>query len=406
MPQPKCFGAQQHTRWQPRAAKVTGRQSNDDSFKRYYALMKNLAAVWPRQPGRVLGTLVLATLAALVFEAINTPIPWTLGPLVVVSLVSLIGAPTVSHLPFRNLGQWIIGTALGLYFTPQMAVLVGTLWWAVLLAVVWALVLGLLFSGWVYRLNAHVLDVPKPQMRVTAYFSGSIGGASEMTLLAEREGARADLVAASHSLRVLMVTLTIPFVVQFWGVVGIDNADTDKAILTAGEGWWLLLATGAGALLAQKLKRANPWFMGALVASMVLTFMGVMGGMLPTWLTNAGQLLIGVSLGVQFRPAFLKTAPRWLGTVATGTLGMMLLCAGFAWVLSWVTGLHPATLLLATSPGGIAEMAITAKVLELGVPVVTAFQVSRLVAVLVIAEPLYRYVLKPRFEPNPQANVN
>lgn len=368
--------------------------------------MKNLAAVWPRQPGRVLGTLVLATLAALVFEAINTPIPWTLGPLVVVSLVSLIGAPTVSHLPFRNLGQWIIGTALGLYFTPQMAVLVGTLWWAVLLAVVWALVLGLLFSGWVYRLNAHVLDVPKPQMRVTAYFSGSIGGASEMTLLAEREGARADLVAASHSLRVLMVTLTIPFVVQFWGVVGIDNADTDKAILTAGEGWWLLLATGAGALLAQKLKRANPWFMGALVASMVLTFMGVMGGMLPTWLTNAGQLLIGVSLGVQFRPAFLKTAPRWLGTVATGTLGMMLLCAGFAWVLSWVTGLHPATLLLATSPGGIAEMAITAKVLELGVPVVTAFQVSRLVAVLVIAEPLYRYVLKPRFEPNPQANVN
>jgi uncharacterized protein len=50
---------------------------------------------------------------------------------------------------------------------------------------------------------------------------------------------------------------------------------------------------------------------------------------------------------------------------------------------------------LAVSPGGLAETAITAKVLQLGVPGVTAFQVCRLVAVLVLAEPLYRW-LGPR----------
>lgn len=47
---------------------------------------------------------------------------------------------------------------------------------------------------------------------------------------------------------------------------------------------------------------------------------------------------------------------------------------------------------------GTLLLATVAKVLQLGVPVVTAFQVSRLVAGLIIAEPLYRYVLKPRFE--------
>jgi uncharacterized membrane protein AbrB (regulator of aidB expression) len=73
---------------------------------------------------------------------------------------------------------------------------------------------------------------------------------------------------------------------------------------------------------------------------------------------------------------------------------MVLLCAGFAFLLSWGTGLHAATLILGTSPGGIAEMAITAKVLQLGVPVVTAFQVCRLVAVLVLVEPLYRWGLR------------
>ena len=46
--------------------------------------------------------------------------------------------------------------------------------------------------------------------------------------------------------------------------------------------------------------------------------------------------------------------------------------------------------MLATSPGGITEMAITAKVLQLGAAVVTAFQVCRLVAVLLLAQPLYR----------------
>jgi uncharacterized membrane protein AbrB (regulator of aidB expression) len=45
--------------------------------------------------------------------------------------------------------------------------------------------------------------------------TSSIGGASEMTLLAEREGARTDLVAAAHSLRLLIVTLSVPFAITF-----------------------------------------------------------------------------------------------------------------------------------------------------------------------------------------------
>jgi uncharacterized protein len=155
------------------------------------------------------------------------------------------------------------------------------------------------------------------------------------------------------------------------------------------------VATSAGAWLLARTGRANPWFMGALLASMGLTMAGVQLSAMPTQLTNGAQLLIGVSLGVRFQREFLHAAPRWLLDVALGTLAMVLLCAGFAWLLAWGTGLHPATLVLGTSPGGIAEMAITAKVLQLGVPVVTAFQVCRLVSVLVLVEPLYRRV-EPR----------
>ena len=67
----------------------------------------------------------------------------------------------------------------------------------------------------------------------------------------------------------------------------------------------------------------------------------------------------------------------------------------FGAALAWASGVHPVTLMLAAAPGGIAEMAITAKVLQLGVAVVTAFQVCPLVAVLLLAEPIYRRWVMP-----------
>ena len=49
-----------------------------------------------------------------------------------------------------------------------------------------------------------------------------------------------------------------------------------------------------------------------------------------------------------------------------------------------------ASLLLAAAPGGIAEMSITAQALALGVPLVTAYHIFRLIVVLTCTEPLWR----------------
>ena len=343
---------------------------------------------WPR----VVFTLLLALAAALVCVWLRTPIPWMIGPLLATSLVSVLGAPTESWAPFRNTGQWVIGTALGLYFTPAVGALVASLWWAIALGIAWALLLGLGFGAWLRRLHAaHLAHLTPAQLLSTTYFAGAIGGASEMTLIAERQGARTDLVAAAHSLRVLLVTLTIPFALQFWGVTGLDTLTLGARDVQATGLLVLAGLTLVGALFMQWLGRANPWFMGALVVTMVVTLAGVNLSAIPQPLSNAAQLVIGVSLGVRFTPAFVHTAPRWLASVAFASFFMMGICALFGWALSQATGLHPATLLLGTAPGGIAEMAITAKVLQLGVPVVTAFQVCRLVAVLVLAEPVYRW---------------
>jgi membrane AbrB-like protein len=309
----------------------------------------------------------------------------------------VLGAPTRSAALLRNAGQWVIGAALGLYFTPQVSELVVSLWWAIALAVLWALGLGALFGAWLQRQHAADFShLPPGAWRATSYFASAIGGASEMTLLAERHGARTDLVAAAHSVRLVIVVVSVPFAMQWaqnhWGL------QVDARLLPGPRvaQWpgllWLALATAGGALFMTWLKRTNPWFMGALLVSMGLTLSGVYWSAVPTALSNAAQLVIGVSLGVRFQREFVHTAPRWLASAAMGTVVMMVLSVGFGLALAWATGLHPATLILGTSPGGIAEMAITAKVLQLGVPVVTAFQVCRLVAVLILVGPIFQWL--------------
>ena len=338
----------------------------------------------------MLGTLLLALAAAGLCVVLHTPLPWMIGPLLAVSVASILGQPTASSTALRNGGQWVIGAALGLYFSPSVGALVVSLWWAIGLAIVWALALGWLFGSWLNRRHAAAMRGVEPSaMRATTYFAGAIGGASEMTLLAEQAGARTDLVAAAHSLRLMVVTVSIPFAMQFSGLHGLDTLPPLVRDVRWGGLAVLAIATGIGALLMRASGRTNPWFIGPLLVAMAVTLTGTTLSAVPTWLSNAAQLVIAISLGVRFSREFLHTAPRWLASVALGTVAMLVLCGGFAVLLAWGTGLHWATMILGTSPGGIAEMSITAKVLQLGVPVVTAFQVCRLVAVLLIVGPLY-----------------
>jgi membrane AbrB-like protein len=331
-------------------------------------------------------TLLAGYIGALICVFLQTPIPWMIGPLLMTTGLSIFGVKTLSSDPLRNGSQWVIASALGLYFTPQVSALVASLWWLVILSIAWSLAIGYCFGLWLYWHNASrfpTLD------RTTAYFASVVGGASEMTLLAEREHARTDLVASAHTLRVLIVTITIPFAVKWMGWHGLDTAPALNYQFNTMGILTLALLTGLGALAMKILGRSNAWFIGPLIVSIALAVNQVELSSIPSWLTNAAQIVIGISLGVRFRPEFIHSAPRWLFSVAIGTFAMMALCAIASFGLNKLIPLPTATIILASAPGGIAEMAITAKVMQLGVAIVTALQACRIIAVLFLAEPLY-----------------
>jgi uncharacterized protein len=339
---------------------------------------------------RLAATLAAATAAALLCRWLRTPIPWMIGPLVITSALTMAGARTTASEPLRNAALWTIGTALGVYFTPQVVSLMAGLWWAIVLGVLWAFAIGLGFGALLLRLNRqHIPGLQGPQGLATIFCATTIGGASEMALMAERLGARMDLVASAHSLRLMLVVLLIPFGVTWLDLHGIDTSLPGVREVRWPGLLWLGLATGATGWAFARLQWSNPWMMGSMLCAIALTLLSGPWSAVPSELGNAAQLIIGAHLGTKFTPAFTKAAPRWLSTVALGTILMIAACALFAWVLAQLSGLHPVSLLLATAPGGITEMAITAKVLQLGVPVVTAFHVMRLVSVMLLAPLLY-----------------
>ena len=338
--------------------------------------------------GQWLAGLAVGAAAGYGCSRLHTPIPWMLGPLLSLALLRVLGVPIEAPPGARQIGQWVIGTSLGLYFSPQVVRDVAG-WWPLLVAgALFAMASG--YGGGLVLARLAGID------RTTAVFASVPGGASEMAVLGERFGARVDRVAAAHSLRILVVVIVVPFAYTFLGAQGGDRYVPGMAAFDGAGFALLMLATLAGAGVAQWLRMPNAFILGSLAVAIPLTAADMHLSALPTPISNAGQCLIGCVLGSRFQQDFLHGAPRFIGAVVATVLAAIVAAALFGVLLAWISGLSLYTLALGLAPGGIAEMCITAKALQLGVPLVTAFHVTRVVALLLLTAPLFAIVQRWR----------
>lgn len=329
---------------------------------------------------------VLALIAAEAFVFLHAPLPWMTGPLFVIAAARLMHAPLHCPVIVRETGQWAIGAALGLYFTADVMAVLYARSGFIAASVLFALLLGVAGAWLLHKLSGV--------SRSTAFFAMAIGGASEMATQGERHGAAVEQIAAAHSLRIMLVVAIIPFAFKFFDVHGLDPyVPAARTVNYMGLGL-LVLLTSTAALALKRLGWPNAWVIGPLVVSISLTAFDIRLSAIPEWLIHLGQLFIGLSLGVRFTPAFLRRAPRYMGSVAICSLFTLLISAGFGLLLAKLSGMQATTTILATSPGGIAEMSLTAKNLELGVPIVTAFHVARMAVLVLTIGPLFRLMKK------------
>ncbi|HEX9395168.1 MAG TPA: AbrB family transcriptional regulator [Burkholderiales bacterium] len=332
--------------------------------------------------------LMMCAAAGALFSWLKTPLPWMLGPLLAMAACNFAGSELRAVAGGREAGQVVIGTALGLYFTPVVAREVTNYWVLLIVAALFAILLGV-FGGWTLSRIAGT-------DRTTAFFASVPGGATEMTLQGERLGARPDRVALAQSLRILMVVLLVPFALTYSGVHGSDNYQPVSTPLRWHSLALLLTLSGAAGLVLQRLRVPNAFMFGPLAVVIPLTVAQLEFSSVPTGLSSAAQVLLGCALGARFERQSLASAPRYVVGVLGAVVVAIALSAGFAALLATLSGIPWPTMVLALAPGGIAEMCITAKVLQLGVPLVTAAHVVRVIILITTTGPSFRVARRLR----------
>lgn len=342
--------------------------------------MSRLQALVSRAPAPA--ALAACTVGGAISSALHTPLPWMIGPLLTMAALRFSGFAVAAPRGGRQVGQVLLGATLGLYFTPVVAREVLARWEILLAAALFATALS--------YLGAWMLVRWTDTDRTTAVFASVPGGAAEMATLGERFGAKPERIAVAQSLRVLLVVVVVPFAMTWSGVQGVDDYSPVSIPFDAAGLVKLLACAVTGGFALWFVGSPNPFFLGPLFVVIGLTIAELEWSSVPIVLLNAAQVLIGCNLGSRFQRDFVRGAPRYVAVVALSTVAAIVISALFGAGLAYWGGLAVATMVLATAPGGMAEMCITAKVLQLGVPLVTAAQVTRIIILLMTAAPVFR----------------
>lgn len=334
--------------------------------------MIDLTRLRDRLPG-LLRALAVGLPAGWLFDWLDTPIPWMIGPMVAVAAVNLRGV-TVYAPPYgRQTGQVILGSAVSLYFAPPVVAALVTNLGAIAAATASAFLIG--------GLGALVLSRVSGVDGRSAFFASIPGGSMAMAVLADHYGASIPPVAVAHSLRVSIVVIVIPYVLTYGGIPLEAAAYRPEVPLDV---WILVPWLAFGFVLGEVSERLGfrngcllmPIFFGA-----GLTISGIELSAVPHWMISLAQLMFGLILGARFERAFFVRYKLFIPFALLNAFFIMVTSALVAIGFSWAFGLPVSTMLIATAPGGLAEMTILAQALGVGVPLVVAFHLFRVIVI-------------------------
>jgi membrane AbrB-like protein len=332
----------------------------------------------------ILKALAVGIPAGFLFDRLHTPIPWMIGPMVAIATFNLMGVRLYSVPYGRQMGQVILGSAVSLYFTPTVVAELG----ANLPAIAAATVSVFLVGG----LGALTLSQASGVDGKSTFFASIPGGAMAMAVLAERYGAQVVPVAVAHSLRVSIVVILIPVALTYGGfpleaAAYRPDVPLDYSILAP----WLAFGFVLGEV-SERLRLQNGYLLAPIFFGAALTVSGIQLSAVPHWMTDFAQLLFGLVLGARYERAFFARYRLFIPFALLNSLFIVIASAAAAVVLAWAFHLPIATMILATSPGGLAEMTITAQALQISVPLVVAFHLFRVVVVNMGTQYIYSCV--------------
>jgi membrane AbrB-like protein len=349
-----------------------------------------LVALSPRQfpYGRFVLALVVGGIGAAIFNHYRLPLPWMMGAMVLCMLATLVRLPVAAPSTVRPPMLALIGVMLGSGFTP--AVISSLPHWIPTMVGLFAFILVCGVTCVAYFRKIAGLDM------ATAYFSGMPGGLAEMIVLGEEKGADTRVIALVQSARVFMIVMTLPFLVQWLSGVDLGDRSRGNGISLFDVTWstplWLGATALAGALLAHALRLPSKYLLGPMLVSALIHATGMTDFALPWEVIAGAQLIMGCVIGCRFAGTPTAQILRILGLSLGSTFILLAVTIIFAMGISQVSDYGMIPLILAYSPGGLAEMSLIALALQVEVAFVAAHHIVRVFAVMLGARLLFRWI--------------
>ncbi len=326
--------------------------------------------------------LLIGGLGGLLFNTLNMPLAWMLGAMFATGVAGVGGLSLGVSRNVRDPWITILGVMLGSGFSVDM--LAGLTDWipSILALPFYIVILGLV--GRIYLRRFAGFDSR------TAFFAASPGGLAEMILLGDRYGGDMRTIALIHSMRVFLVVTMLPLLLSVFLPDSLNASSTARAAPQLSEFAWLIACAVGGYWLGAVLRLPAPQMFGPMLLSAVTHLLGLVEAAPPVALVAGAQIVMGASLGSRFAGVPLYDITRAL-VIGLGLAVIFLaLSALLAWLISLATDMPFVVLLLAFSPGGVAEMGLVALAIGVDPTFVATIHILRIATVVVSAPLLFK----------------
>jgi membrane AbrB-like protein len=342
----------------------------------------DIRKTWPA----VLLALVLGVAMGALFNWTTLPLPWMLGPMISTAVAAMLRAPVAAPSQLRPYVVVVIGVMLGSGFAPNFLDQIG----------LWAVSLGFLT---LYLAVCAVVIIPYYHYVAgfdgpTAYFAGMPGGLSEMMTVGQEMGADDRAIVLAHASRIIIVVALIA--IWFRVVQGIDLSDrssfgTPFVDIPPVELGVLLIAGVIGFFLGRALRLPAPTLLGPMLISAVVHLTGLTTNPPPRELVIVAQILLGTIIGGRFLGVAPRKIARAIGLSLGATALMLCITFGFALALYSLVGQSFEQVILAYSPGGLAEMSLVALAMDADIAYVAIHHLVRISLIVAFAPLVFRW---------------
>ena len=315
------------------------------------------------------------------------PLGMLLGPMLGITLAARLGL-RIKGQPLAVPQKWryvlvpVVGVAIGASF-PTDFVTQAQRWWISMAALVAFIPLAQLVGYQIYR-RFGSLTPP------TAYYAAMPGGFIEALDMGERDGADMQMLIMLQFLRLILCIVLIPIVFSLIEGHAVGSASglslsNSRDPLTA---WDVLVLTGlaiAGFFIAKWLRLPAGVLSGPLLLSGLAHATGFTHAAPPFWAVLVTQWVMGTSLGVRLSGFTRGQAGKALLLSSVNVALMLLVAAGFGWLLAERVGQPISAVVLAFAPGGVSEMSLVALSLHLSAVFVTMHHLARILLAVTTA---------------------